>query len=52
MNGTAADKAKILVVDDELIVRDSLSKWFREDGFIVETAEDGTHALHLMDKDP
>jgi DNA-binding NtrC family response regulator len=52
MNGTAADKAKILVVDDELIVRDSLSKWFREDGFIVETAEDGAHALHLMDKGP
>jgi DNA-binding NtrC family response regulator len=52
MNDTTTNKASILVVDDELIVRDSLSKWFREDGFRVETAEDGAHALHLMDKGP
>lgn len=26
-------KASLLVVDDELIVRDSLDKWFREEGY-------------------
>ena len=35
----------ILVVDDELIVRESLTKWFREDGFRVDAAEDGPAAL-------
>ena len=32
-----ASKAKLLVVDDELIVRDSLSKWFREEGYEVRS---------------
>lgn len=41
-----------MVVDDEPIVRESLSKWFREDGYRVETAEDAAHALRLMDKGP
>jgi two-component system, NtrC family, response regulator HydG len=35
----------ILVVDDELIVRESLSKWFREDGFRVDAVQDGATAL-------
>jgi DNA-binding NtrC family response regulator len=42
----------ILIVDDELVVRDSLSKWFRQDGYRVETAENAAHALRLMDKGP
>jgi DNA-binding NtrC family response regulator len=42
----------IMVVDDELVVRDSLSKWFRQDGYRVETAEDAAHALRLMEKGP
>ena len=33
---------KILIVDDELSVRDSLREWFIEDGFSVETAERGS----------
>ena len=36
---------KILVVDDEEIVRESLSEWFLEDGYQVETAEDAARAL-------
>lgn len=36
---------KILIVDDELSVRGSLEEWFLEDGFEVETAEDGEAAL-------
>jgi DNA-binding NtrC family response regulator len=38
----------ILVVDDELIVRESLTKWFREDGFRVDAAPDGPTALKKL----
>lgn len=43
---------KLLIVDDELVVRDSLSKWFRQDGFFVEAAEDAAHALKLLNEGP
>jgi DNA-binding NtrC family response regulator len=42
----------ILVVDDELIVRESLSKWFREDGFRVDTAENAAVALKKLQAAP
>ena len=42
----------ILVVDDELIVRESLTKWFRQDGYRVESAEDANHAIKLMSDGP
>jgi DNA-binding NtrC family response regulator len=35
----------ILVVDDELSVRDSLTKWFTEDGYKADSAADATEAL-------
>ena len=35
----------ILIVDDELVVRDSLYNWFIEDGYRVDTAEDAKKAL-------
>ena len=35
----------ILVVDDEFSVRDSLFKWFKSDGFNVDTAENAEAAL-------
>jgi DNA-binding NtrC family response regulator len=38
-------KANLLIVDDENIVRDSLSKWFREEGYDVGTAESASDAL-------
>ena len=38
----------ILVVDDELIVRESLTKWFREDGFRVDSAENAAVALKKL----
>ncbi len=38
---------RILVVDDEVIVRDSLGAWFRQDGHHVATAENAKEALHL-----
>lgn len=43
-------KEKILVVDDEKIVRESLYHWFIEEGYQVETAEDGETALRKFDK--
>jgi DNA-binding NtrC family response regulator len=39
------DKAKLLIVDDEPIVRDSLGKWFREEGYEIGTAESANEAL-------
>ncbi len=38
----------ILIVDDEKVVRDSLAKWFREDGYTVESAENGAEALKKL----
>lgn len=43
-------KHRILVVDDEKIVRQSLLAWFREDGYDVDTAEDADAALRLFEK--
>ncbi len=45
-------KSSILIVDDEAIVRDSLTKWFKQDGFRVESAEHAAAALKLMEKGP
>jgi DNA-binding NtrC family response regulator len=39
---------KILIVDDEEIVRESLSEWFIEDGYQVETAKDAVEALNKL----
>jgi len=36
---------KLLIVDDELSVRDSLAKWFGEEGYEVATAESANQAL-------
>ena len=45
-------KNSLLIVDDEFVVRDSLTKWFRQDGYRVESAEDANKALKLMDQGP
>jgi DNA-binding NtrC family response regulator len=39
---------KLLIVDDELSVRDSLGKWFHEEGYEVGTAESANEALTRM----
>jgi DNA-binding NtrC family response regulator len=44
----AHKKIKILVVDDELSIRESLSGWLRQDGFEVENAADGLAALSMI----
>ena len=38
-------QGKLLIVDDELSVRDSLGKWFREEGYDVTTVENAGDAL-------
>ena len=43
-------KVKILVVDDEAIVRDSLSDWLSDVGYQVLTAENGPQALEIIEK--
>ncbi len=43
-----SNRTSILIVDDEKIVRESLSKWFLEDGFRVGTAEDASSALRQI----
>lgn len=42
---------KILVVDDEAIIRESLRDWLSDSGYQVLTAEDGPHALELIEKE-
>jgi DNA-binding NtrC family response regulator len=38
---------RLLVVDDEAIVRESLAAWFRQEGHEVKTAENAKEALRL-----
>src|SRR5262252_3733539 len=42
---TLTAQGNLLIVDDELSVRDSLAKWFHEEGYHVDTAEDANGAL-------
>jgi DNA-binding NtrC family response regulator len=46
-----AKKISILIVDDEESVRDSLSNWFTEDGFRVESAENAKKALSMLESE-
>ncbi len=41
-------QGKLLIVDDEFSVRDSLAKWFREEGYEIGTAENASEALTRM----
>ncbi len=42
------ENAKILIVDDELIVRESMKNWLEEEGWKVETAETAEEAFALL----
>jgi two-component system response regulator AtoC len=44
-------KAKVLVVDDEQLVRESLRDWLTESGYEVFTAENGFQALEFIDRE-
>ena len=47
-----ANKISILVVDDELVIRESLHGWLRKSGYQVDTAEGGSAALAMLEKTP
>jgi len=44
-------KVKVLIVDDEAIVRDALSDWLKDIGYQVFTAENGHKALEVIQKE-
>jgi two-component system response regulator HydG len=44
------DKLKIMIVDDEMIVRESFRHWFEKIGHEVDTAASGPDALKKLDK--
>lgn len=41
-------KAKILIVDDELIMRESLGEWLERDGYQVMKADSGESAVEML----
>src|SRR5437868_14644268 len=43
-----AEQGRLLIVDDELSVRDSLGKWFHEEGYEIGTAESANEGLTRM----
>ncbi len=45
------DRTRILIVDDEEIVRESLSEWLAKDGYTVATAEDGPTAIARLNRE-
>jgi putative two-component system response regulator len=49
-DGTAADPATLLVVDDTLGNLDLVKRWLERDGYRVVTASSGREALALIDK--
>ena len=42
---------KILIVDDERAIRNSLKEVLGDEGYEVEVAEDGATALSMVDKE-
>lgn len=45
---SSESNTRILIVDDETIVRESLGNWFSEDGYTVEMAESAKVALEKL----
>src|SRR5690348_581025 len=50
MASTSEDRPRILVVDDEKVIRDMLADFLGMEGYVVRTAEDGTSALSELEK--
>jgi DNA-binding NtrC family response regulator len=47
----AAKKRKVLIVEDEAVVRESVRDWLVEDGYEVDVAENGEEALKKIKKE-
>jgi two-component system, NtrC family, response regulator HydG len=52
MNERSQKPMRILVVDDEKVVRDSLTQWLKEDSYDVRSAADAKEALLLLKEKP
>jgi len=50
MSQSLEDRPRILVVDDEKVIRDMLADFLGMEGYVVRTAEDGTAALNEFEK--
>jgi len=46
--GTTVNRGRVLVVDDEPMVRDTLGQFLSEEGYVVDTAVDGADALDRL----
>jgi DNA-binding NtrC family response regulator len=44
-----AERIRILVVDDELVIRESLKGWLKKGGYHVDAAEGGASALEMLE---
>jgi DNA-binding NtrC family response regulator len=44
------DKTKILIIDDEMIMRESLAGWLKRDGHHVVSAASGEEAMQILKK--
>lgn len=51
-SGRYAATARILVVDDELIVRNWIARLLQEEGYAVEVATNGAEALRIAQESP
>ena len=47
----APTKGRILIVDDELVVRDSLARWFTAEGYEAKALASAREALELADRE-
>jgi CheY-like chemotaxis protein len=46
------ERAPVLIVDDDPVIREALRHWLEDEGYTVWEAEDGIDALHLLDQTP
>src|SRR5581483_10393512 len=44
-----ADRGKVLVIDDELDIREGLEMLLQSEGYTVELAQNGTEGLHRLE---
>jgi response regulator RpfG family c-di-GMP phosphodiesterase len=51
-SGAQDEKSRILVVDDEKLIRDVLADFLTLEGYVVHTAEDGAKAITELDRAP
>ena len=51
MSEISPNTPKILIVDDEMILRESLAAWLERDGYYVSAVASGEEALDLISKE-